>query len=494
MLALANADIDATSTLHRGRLPCLHWATQVLGPAHRCVLLLLTCILLTVSIETAHAQGPGQTNPVQPVSGRPVIVIDIKGAIGFVASQRLSAALARASTEAASVLIVRLDTPGGLLSSTREMVQTLIGARVPVVMFVAPSGARAASAGTYLLYASHIAAMAPGTHLGAATPIPLSVPGIPSTPPSKPDPEARKQPDTDPASISSRKSINDAVAYIRTLAELRNRNADWGEKAVRDAATLTAATALREHVIDIVANDIDDLLVKIDGRTLTTAVGPATIATKGQRVTELAPDWKMQLMSVIADPNIALILMMIGIYGIAFEFLNPGSIAPGVIGSISLLVALAALSVLPVNFAGLALLLLGIALMTAEKFLPSFGIAGLGGIVAFVTGAVFLFDPAASDVPLAIAWQVIAAVTLLTAGFVAGVVGLAMQARRRPVRTGAEELIGSLGQVVSWSGSDGRVLVHGELWSASAAKPLAMDAKVRVVSRTGLKLMVEPCI
>jgi membrane-bound serine protease (ClpP class) len=438
--------------------------------------------MLAVLFGGASAQRP---------SDQPVILIGIKGAIGFVAVQQLTKALERAA-EGAPAVIVRLDTPGGLLVSTREMIQTILAARVPVVIYVAPSGARAASAGTYLLYASHVAAMAPGTHLGAATPIPLSAPGMPgSPPPSKPTPESEKQRETDPVSIASRKSINDAVAYMRSLAELRGRNADWGEKAVREAATLTASEALKERVINVIAKDIDELLSQIDGRSVTTAAGEIRLATKGRGTLELKPDWKLQLMSVITDPNVALILLMIGIYGILFEFWSPGAVAPGVIGGISLIVALAALAVLPVNFAGLALLLLGVALMVTEALTPGFGIVGLGGVVAFVLGALFLFDPAGADIPIAVSWQVVAGMAVLSAGFIAGVLGFAVEARRRPIRTGAEEMIGSTGEVIGWSGKEGRVLVHGEVWAARSGKSLAAGRTVRVVGRTGLTLDVE---
>jgi membrane-bound serine protease (ClpP class) len=420
---------------------------------------------------------------------RPVLLVDLKGAIGFVAAGQLTKALERATAQGSPAVIVRLDTPGGLLSSTREMIQTILASRVPVVMYVAPNGARAASAGTYLLYASHVAAMAPGTHLGAATPIPLSAPGMPgSPPPSKPG--ADKQPESDPASVSSRKSINDAVAYIRSLAELRGRNADWGEKAVRDAATLTASAALKERVVDVVAKDIGELLSQIDGRSVTTTAGEMRLETKGRSVVELKPDWKMQVMSAITDPNIALILLMLGIYGILFEFWTPGVIAPGVVGGISLIVALTALSVLPVNLGGLALLLFGIALMVAEAFTPGFGIMGLGGIVAFVVGALFLFDPAEADIPIRVSWQVVAGMAALSAAFFVGVLGFAARARRRPVRTGAEEMIGSTGEVVSWTDVEGRVLVHGEIWAARSSQSLARGQKVRVVSRAGLTLSV----
>jgi membrane-bound serine protease (ClpP class) len=430
-----------------------------------------------------------------------VLLVDIKGAIGVVSAEQLTKALQRAAATGAQALIVRMDTPGGLLSSTREMIQGILASPVPVIMYVAPNGSRAASAGTYLMYAAHVAAMAPSTHLGAATPIALSpLPGSPppqSPPPqSQPDPakdgKDKQTPPADGKSAAERKAINDAVAYIRSLAELRGRNADWAEKAVREAATLTASAALKERVIDLLANDVDDLLVQIDGRMVKTPAGQVRLETKGSRVVELKPDWKMQIMQVISDPNVALILMMIGIYGILFEFWNPGAVAPGVIGGICLLVALAALSVLPVNYAGLALLILGVALMVAEAFMPSFGIVGLGGIAAFAIGALFLFDPDQSDIPIQASWQVVAGLTAVSAAFFLGVLGLAMRARRRPVITGAEEMIGSVGEVVQWAGAKGRVRVRGEIWQAESSLILAEGQRVRVTGRTGLTLAVEP--
>jgi membrane-bound serine protease (ClpP class) len=447
-------------------------------------LIALLCICVLV-LPFGNAVG-------QAAPDRPVLVIDIKGAIGFVSAGQLTKALERATAQSSPALIVRLDTPGGLLSSTREMIQTILASRVPVVMYVTPNGARAASAGTYLLYASHVAAMAPGTHMGAATPIALSPPGMPGSPaPTKPTPGSDKQGDADPTAVSARKSLNDAVAYIRTLAELRGRNADWGEKAVRDAATLTASAALKERVIDVVAKDIEDLLAQIDGRSVTTAAGTMRLEIKGRPVVEVKPDWKMQVMSAITDPNIALILLMIGIYGILFEFWSPGAVAPGVVGGISLIVALTALSVLPVNFAGLALLVFGIALMIAEKFSPGFGVVGIGGVVAFVIGALFLFDPAESDIPIRVSWQVVAGMAVLSTGFFMGILGFAARARQRPVRTGAEQMIGSTGEVLSWAQDEGRVLVHGEMWAARSSKELAKGQKVRVVGRAGLLLSVE---
>lgn len=445
-------------------------------------LLFMCCLALP--FDRALSQGGTQVSP--------LLLIDINGAIGFVAADQLAKAVAQAALQGSPAVIVRLDTPGGLLSSTREMIHTILNSRVPIIMYVAPSGSRAASAGTYLMYAAHVAAMAPGTHLGAATPISIAPPGMPGSPPSKPSPDSDKKSEPDPAAASARKSVNDAVAYIRSLAELRGRNADWGEKAVRDAATLTASEARKERVADVVAKDIEELLSQVDGRSVTTAAGEVRLETKGRSVVELKRDWKMQLMSAITDPNIALILMMIGIYGILFEFWSPGAIAPGVIGGISLIVALTGLAVLPVNYAGLALLLFGIALMVAEAFTPSFGIAGLGGIAAFAVGALFLFDPAQSDIPIRVSWQVVAAMAVLSAAFFAGVMGLAVRARQRPVRTGAEQMIGSSGEVVTWSETTGHVRVDGELWEARSQQSLRKGQKVRVVGRTGLTLDVEP--
>jgi membrane-bound serine protease (ClpP class) len=450
----------------------------------------LRALVAAVLLVTGVAAARWGEAMAQDAKTAPVILIDIKGAIGFVAAEHLAKALKRAAEEGSPALIVRLDTPGGLLSSTREMIQAILASPVPVVMYVAPEGSRAASAGTYLLYASHVAAMAPGTHMGAATPIALSAPGMPGAPPP-PKPKSDKDTEQDPGSVSARKSLNDAVAYIRSLAELRGRNADWAEKAVRDAATLTATAALKERAVDLIASDIPDLVAQIDGRSVKTTAGDVRLGTKGRAVVEIKPDWKMQIMSVITDPNIALILLMIGIYGILFEFWSPGAVAPGVVGGISLIVALTALSVLPVNFGGLALLLLGIGLMVAESFGHGFGMLGIGGIVAFVVGALFLFDPSQSDIPFRVSWQVIAGVTALSALFFAGVLGFAMRARQRPVRTGGAEMIDSVGEVVSWGDGEGRISVQGEIWAARASQSLAKGQKVRVVGRTGLTLQVE---
>ena len=332
-----------------------------------CAVGFLAALLPLATVSTGQERGAGD---------KPALLIDISGAIGFVSAAYLARAIEQANTRAAPVLVVRMDTPGGLLSSTREMIQTILASRVPVVMYVAPNGSRAASAGTYLLYAAHVAAMAPGTHMGAATPIPLSSPGLPGRRRHQAVPGlGQASPIRSRPAVSARKSVNDAVAYIRSLAEMRGRNAEWareGRARCRHAHRVGGAQGAR-HRRDR------------QGRRRpagpdrwaigATAAGEVRLDTRGRSVVKLKPDWKMQVMSAITDPNIALILMMIGIYGILFEFWSPGAIAPGVVGGISLIVALTALSVLPVNSGGLALLTFGIALMVAEAFTPSFGIA-----------------------------------------------------------------------------------------------------------------------
>jgi len=441
----------------------------------------------------AESTTGGRGDVVQPVAGKePVLLIDVKGAIGFVSTAHLERGLQQAKAKSAPALVLRLDTPGGLVSSTRDMINAILASPVPVVIYVAPSGARAASAGAYLAYAAHVAAMAPATHVGAATPVQMGAPGMPgSPPPGKPAPSSdpKKPSETEGTTAMERKIINDAVAYIRSLAELRNRNADWAEKAVREAATLTATDALKEGVIDVVAGNVEELLAAIDGRKVKTATGEATLTTKGRAVDVLEPTWNMKVLAAIADPNIAFVLLLIGIYGIIFEFMNPGAIAPGVIGGICLIVALTALSVLPVSYGGLALLILGIGLMLVEILSPGFGLLGIGGIIGFVLGALLLFDPADSDIDLSVDWQLLAFMTAITALFFFGALTYAVKARKRPVRTGAEQMIGATGEVVSWSNGEGRVHVHGEIWAARGPA-LAPGTKIRVVRRENLTLIV----
>jgi len=425
-----------------------------------------------------------------------VMVMPVTGVIGPASSDFVERGLARAAADGAQLAVLQIDTPGGLDTSMREIIKAILASPVPVATFVAPSGARAASAGTYILYASHIAAMAPGTNLGAATPINVGMPGAspPSPPKSGKDPTADKQespPPGDDAATLARKQVHDAAAYIRGLAQLRGRNAEWGERAVREAVSLSADEALAQHVIDVEARDVSDLLAKLDGRKVTTATATdVALATRGAEVVTFAPDWRNRLLSVITNPSVALILMMIGVYGLFFEFSNPGFVLPGVVGAIALLLGLFALHMLPVNYAGLGLILLGIGFMVAEVFIGSFGALGVGGIIAFVIGAVLLID---TDVPaFGIPWSLIAALTLFTGAFIFFVSGAALKARRRPVVSGSEALLGSGGLVLDDFASDGWARVQSEQWRVRSAVPLKRGQTVRVTGRDGLVLTVVP--
>ncbi len=422
------------------------------------------------------------------------VVLDIDGVIGPAVADYVVRELRAVRPGEVGLVVLRMNTPGGLDSSMREIDGAILASRVPVATYVAPSGARAASAGTYIAYASAVAAMAPGTNLGAATPIQLRGPSLfPGSSPEQPTGRGNdqdKQKTAEPADTESRKAVNDAAAYIRGLADLNGRNADWAIEAVRTAASLSAPEALKLHVIDVIADDIPDLLRKIDGRTVRVAGRSQALATAGLEVAPVAPGWRTQLLAVITNPNVALILMMIGIYGLIFEFLNPGSVAPGLIGGISLLVGLYALNLLPINYAGLALVLLGIGLMMAEVHIGTFGVIGVGGIVAFVIGAIMMFP---NEVPgLSLSMPVVATVAAATLGFFMLVMSMLLRARRRAVVSGAEALRGAEGEAVSWQGTEGRVRIAGEIWRARGVGPLQPGARVKVVARDGLMVIVEP--
>jgi len=420
-------------------------------------------------------------------------VLEIDGAIGPAIADYVVRQLAAMKPSETRVVVLRMNTPGGLDSSMRDIIRAILASPVPVASYVAPSGARAASAGTYIEYASAIAAMAPGTNLGAATPIRFG--GFPQ-PGGKDQPPGQKGQDKggsdkngEPADAEMRKVINDAVAYIRSLAELNGRNAEWAAEAVRAAVSLPASEAQRLGVIDVIADDVPDLLRKIDGRTVKAAGKPVRLATAGLDVVTIAPDWRTQVLAVITNPNVAYLLMLVGIYGLIFELANPGTVAPGLIGGISLLVALYALNLLPVDYAGAALVLVGIGLLVAEIFIGSFGVIGLAGIVAFAVGSIIMFR---FDVPeFGLSLAVVLAATLVTAGFFLLVLAMLVRSRRRKVVTGKEALIGAEGETVEWQGPEGRVRVLGEIWRARAAGPLAAGARVKVVGRDGLVLRVE---
>ncbi len=382
-----------------------------------------------------------------------------------------------------------MNTPGGLDSSMREINTAILASPVPVATFVAPSGARAASAGTYIAYASAIAAMAPGTNIGAATPIQLG--GNPLAPSGgsnqKTQPPGKAG---EPADTETRKIINDAVAYIRSLAAVNGRNADWAEDAVRNAVSVPADEALKLHVIDVIAGNVPDLLRQIDGRTVTVNGKPMQLKTAGLQVVATPPDWRIRLLALITDPNVAFLLMLIGIYGLILEFFSPGAVAPGLVGTISLLIALYALALLPINYAGAALVFVGIGLMIAEVHIGAFGAIGVGGIAAFVIGALMMFP---SQVPgFALSTAVVIGAAIGSAALFLLALAALVRSRRRPVVTGGEALIGATGETVWWQGQEGRVRVEGEIWRARADAPLADGARIKVIGRDGLLLHVAP--
>ncbi|WFP61594.1 nodulation protein NfeD [Mesorhizobium sp. WSM4904] len=414
---------------------------------------------------------------------RVALSIAIDGAIGPASARQLKEALKAAAERNAAVLILQLDTPGGLVTSMREMIADILASPVPVIGYVAPAGGHAASAGTYILYATHVAAMAPGTNLGAATPVEIG--GLPSLPGGEKDDKGTGQPSGDPMMA---KVTNDAVALIRSLAELRNRNGDWGEKAVRQAASLSASAALQEHVIDFVARDTTELLQLADGRTVEVAGKKQVLATKGLAVEVLDPGWFIRLLAVITDPNVAVILMLLGFYGLVFEVTSPGAVAPGVIGATCLVLALYALDLLPINYAGLALMLLGVGFLIVEAFNPTV-VLGVGGAAAFLLGAAMLLKVEGPG--FAISWAIIGPAAALTLGLALLAGSYLWSARRNPPRIGGEAMRGLPVQILDWEGGEGHVLALGERWQAKADEPIAPGDRAEVTGVSDLVLTVR---
>jgi membrane-bound serine protease (ClpP class) len=436
----------------------------------------------------AALPAPGQPDtaaqPAEDGTERHVVRIDVDGAISPASAEFIQDAIEEAGDTGAEALVIRLDTPGGLVESTRGIVQSMMASPTPIVVYVAPSGARAGSAGVFLTLAAHVAAMAPGTNIGAATPISMGGGGLPGAP--APADSAIEGTGGDPL---ERKILNDTVAFIRTIAERRGRNADWAEKAVTEGVSVTETAALEQGVVDLVAASLPELLEEIDGREVELVDRRTTLRTAGAEIRTVEKGLRFKILDTIANPNIAFILMMIGIYGIFFELMNPGAILPGVVGGISLLLAFFALQALPVNYAGVLLILFSLILFIAEVKVVSHGLLTVGGVVAFVLGATMLFDSPGSL--MRVSWSVIIPAALLTAGFFAVVMGFAWRAWKAKPTTGREGLVGERGVVRKRIDPEGQVLVHGELWRARANEVFDPGESVEVVGVEGLTLEVR---
>ncbi len=441
------------------------------------------CVGLVALLATAAAFAAATNAPMS----RPVaVVLRVDGAISPASADYVMRGIADAEQRRAAAVVLELDTPGGLASSMRDVIKAILASNIPVIGYVAPSGARAASAGTYIMYASHIAAMAPATNIGAATPVSLTGGGNSPLPP----PGNGKASSAPTENTEMRKVTNDAVAYMRALAERRGRNADWAEKAVRDAVSVSADTAVKLHVVDLIAPDVPTLLADVDGRSVETVGGTRVLHTRGAAIETVAPGVRSRFLGVIANPSVAYILLLIGLGGLVMEGMHPGGVLPGVVGAICLLLALYAFQMLPVNFAGLGLVLLGVILIVSEAFVPAYGVLGTGGVISFVIGSVILMHTGVPGFDIGL--PVVVGVAIAAAGILAGIVWMAMRSHRRPVVSGREEMLGAIAEVVADFDGLGLVHVHGERWQARSDAPLRQGERVAVTGMHGLVLDVKP--
>jgi len=425
-------------------------------------------ILICFAAFTGFSPVP-QTE--QPVSRAKVLVITVDGSINPASAEYISSGIKYARENSAECLVVKLNTPGGLLKSTRVIVSDILDSDVPVVVFVHPGGAQAASAGVFVTLAAHIAAMAPGTNIGAAHPV-----------------ELQGQAD----SVMNEKATNDAAAFIRSISEKRERNVKWAEDAVRKSLSITETEALKENVIDLVAVSVQELLEKIDGREVTLASGKKLLNTRNAEVINLGMTFAQKILGLLSDPNIAYILLMIGIYGIFFELYNPGAIFPGVLGFICLILALYSLHTLPVNYAGLALILFAIILFIIEIKVVSYGLLTVGGIISLVLGSIMLINVKSGLEVIRISWHVILVIAALTVAFFLVAIGFGIKAQTRKPVTGMEGMIGETGEVISDLEPEGQVRVHGEIWNAECPdETVSKGSKVVVTGVKNLKLIVR---